>query len=266
MKIFDTHAHYTADAFDADRAELLAALPARGIVGVVDCGTDLSTSLASLALARQHDWFYTAAGIHPESLTDENASTLTRFGGDWQAEMAAIAPLYDDARVVAVGECGLDYHWPIPKDAQLALFEAELRLACERDLPIIVHDREAHADTYALLKKYRPRGVVHCYSGSAEDVRWLTAQGLHIGFGGVVTFKNARRALAAAAAVPPELLLLETDCPYMAPVPHRGERNDSSLLPAVAETLAALRGTDAETLARQTCENACRLFGVRLPR
>ena len=176
--------------------------------------------------------------------------------------MAAIRPLYDHPKVVAVGECGLDYHWPIPKEEQIALFEAEIRLSLELDLPIIVHDREAHADTYALLRRYRPKGVVHCYSGSAEDVRWLTAQGLYIGFGGVTTFKNARKVLEAAAAVPPDKLLIETDAPYMAPVPFRGKRNDSALLCHVADTLAALRQVTPQQLLDQTLTNGCRLFGI----
>ena len=252
--IFDTHAHYTASAFNADRDAVLSALPGKNVGLVIDCGTDLESSLASLALGERYPFLYSAVGIHPESLIEEDSSTVCRFGGDWRAEMAAIRPLYENPRVAAVGECGLDYHWPVPKDEQLAL---------ELDRPIIVHDREAHADTYALLKKYRPRGVVHCYSGSAEDVKWLTAQGLYIGFGGVVTFRNARKALEAAAAVPADRLLIETDCPYMAPVPYRGKRNDSSLLTHVAATLAALRGVGPETLLTQTMANGRALFGIR---
>lgn len=261
--IFDTHAHYTASAFNADRDAVLSALPGKNVGLVIDCGTDLESSLASLALGERYPFLYSAVGIHPESLIEEDSSTVCRFGGDWRAEMAAIRPLYENPRVAAVGECGLDYHWPVPKDEQLALFEAQLQLALELDRPIIVHDREAHADTYALLKKYRPRGVVHCYSGSAEDVKWLTAQGLYIGFGGVVTFRNARKALEAAAAVPADRLLIETDCPYMAPVPYRGKRNDSSLLTHVAATLAALRGVGPETLLTQTMANGRALFGIR---
>lgn len=261
--IFDTHAHYTAAAFNADRDAVLSALPGKNVGLVIDCGTDLESSLASLALGERYPFLYSAVGIHPESLIEEDSSTVCRFGGDWRAEMAAIRPLYENPRVAAVGECGLDYHWPVPKDEQLALFEAQLQLALELDRPIIVHDREAHADTYALLKKYRPRGVVHCYSGSAEDVKWLTAQGLYIGFGGVVTFRNARKALEAAAAVPADRLLIETDCPYMAPVPYRGKRNDSSLLTHVAATLAALRGVGPETLLTQTMANGRALFGIR---
>ena len=186
--IFDTHAHYTSHQFDDDRHTLLSELPGRGVVGVVDCGTDYDSSRACLALAEQYPYLYAALGIHPESIIEEDASTNTRFGGDWAAELAAIRPLFDHPKAVAVGECGLDYHWPIPKEAQLALFEAHLKLALELDKPIIVHDRQAHADVYALLKQYRPKGVVHCFSGSAEDAVMLAQQGMYIGFGGALTF------------------------------------------------------------------------------
>ncbi len=191
--IFDTHSHYTSHQFDADRTALLDSLPAQGVCAVVDCGTDYATTLKSLELARQYPWFYTAAGIHPESLIEEDASTNTQFGGDWRAELAQLETLLSDPRVVAVGECGLDYHWPVPKDAQLAMFEAHLELANKHDMPVLVHDREAHADTYALLAQYRPKGIVHCFSGSAPDAVRLAEQGMYIGFGGVLTFANARK-------------------------------------------------------------------------
>ena len=260
--IFDTHAHYTATAFGRDRDELLAALPGRGVALVVNCGTDLVTSQAAVALAERYDYFYAAAGIHPESLIEDDAATNARFGGDWRAEMAAIAPLHAHPKVVAVGEVGLDHHWPVPAEAQLALFEAHIRLALELDLPLIVHDREAHAETYALLKKYRPKAVLHAYSGSAEDLRWLCAQGIYIGFTGVVTFKNARRPLEAAAAVPDEYLLLETDCPYMAPEPVRGTRNDSRNIVHVAAYIGTLWDMDAQAVLDQTAANARACFGV----
>lgn len=260
--IFDTHAHYLSRQFEPDRDELLTSLPQKGVGLVVDCATDYADSVKSIALAEKYDYIYSAVGIHPQSLIEEDASTVSVFSGDWRAEMAAIAPLYAHQKVVAVGECGLDHYWPIPKDDQLLLFEAEIKTALEHDLPIIVHDREAHADTYALLKKYKPKGVVHCYSGSAEDIKWLTGQGLYIGFGGVTTFKNARKTLEAAAAVPVDKLVIETDCPYMAPVPFRGKRCDSSMLCYVAQTLAALRGTDPDSLLLQTFENGKHLFGI----
>lgn len=262
--IFDTHAHYTSRQFDADRAELLAGLPGQGVAAVVDCATDLDTALASLELAGQYPWLYTAAGIHPECLIEDDASTNTRFGGDWRAEMAAIRPLYQQPKVVAVGEVGLDHHWPIPKQDQLDLFEAHLKLALELDMPIIVHDRQAHAETYALLAKYRPKGVVHCYSGSAEDALRLVEQGMYIGFTGACTFEGAKRAIKAIQAIPAERLLLETDCPYMAPVPHRGKRCDSSLIPFTAQVMAECKGLDTQQMLDITCANACRLFGVTI--
>ena len=260
--IFDTHAHYTSHQFDEDRSALLSDLPGRGVVGVVDCGTDYDSSRASLALADQYPYVYAALGIHPESIIEEDTSINTRFGGDWAAELAAIKPLFDHPKAVAVGECGLDYHWPIPKETQLELFEAHLKLALELDKPIIVHDRKAHADVYALLKQYKPKGVVHCFSGSAEDALMLAEQGMYIGFGGALTFKGAKRAVKAAAALPLERILLETDCPYMAPEPCRGRRCDSGLIAHTGEFLAEVRGVSPDVIFAATTENAKRLFGV----
>lgn len=260
--IFDTHAHYTSHQFDEDRSALLSELPGRGVVGVVDCGTDYDSSRASLALADQYPYVYAALGIHSESIIEEDTSTNTRFDGDWAAELAAIKPLFDHPKAVAVGECGLDYHWPIPKEAQLELFEAHLKLALELDKPIIVHDRKAHADVYALLKQYKPKGVVHCFSGSAEDALMLAEQGMYIGFGGALTFKGAKRAVKAAAALPLERILLETDCPYMAPEPCRGRRCDSGLIVHTGEFLAEVRGVDPDVIFAATTENAKRLFGI----
>lgn len=260
--IFDTHAHYTSHSFDDDRYELLSALPESGVALVMDCGTDYQSSLASLELSQKFEWVYSAVGIHPTSLIEEEASTLQVFKGDWHRELKEIATLLDNHKVAAIGEIGLDHHWPVPEEEQLLLFEAQLKIAIERKLPVIVHDREAHAEVYALLKKYRPRGVLHAYSGSAEDVKWLCAQGMYIGFTGVVTFKNARRPLEAAAAVPAEYLLLETDCPYMAPVPFRGKRCDSSMIAHSAEKIAEVRGVNGETLLCGCLKNGKRLFGI----
>ena len=185
--IFDTHAHYSAHAFDTDRYALLDSLPDQGVVGVCEQATHSGDAPKVLELAHRYPWVYAAIGIHPESLLaaedcgeEGPAPTISVYGGDWAAEMKALAPYYDDPKVVAVGECGLDYHWPVPKDAQLALFEAELRLSLELGKPIIVHDRSAHADVYALLKKYQPRGIVHCYSGSADDAVLRLWRGLHV--------------------------------------------------------------------------------------
>ena len=241
--IFDTHAHYSARAFDADRFALLDSLPAKGVVGVCEQATHSGDAPRVLELAHRYPWVVAAIGIHPESLLPA-------------------ADCGEEPKVVAVGECGLDYHWPVPKDAQLALFEAEIRLALELDKPIIVHDRQAHADVYALLKKYRPKGIVHCYSGSADDAVWLAEQGLAIGFGGACTFQGAKRAAKAIAALPLEAIVLETDCPYMAPEPVRGTRCDSSLIRYVGEYIAQLKGISAEEVFRTTAENARRVYGL----
>ena len=233
--IFDTHAHYSARAFDADRFALLDSLPEKGVVGVCEQATHSGDAPRVMELAHRYPWVYAAIGIHPESLlapedcgAEGPAPTVSVFGGDWAAEMKALAPYYDDPKVVAVGECGLDYHWPVPKDAQLALFEAELRLALELDKPIIVHDRSAHADVYALLKKYRPKGI----------------------------FTGAKRAAKAISVLPLERIVLETDCPYMAPEPVRGTRCDSSLIRYVGEYIASVKGLSPEEVFRQTAQNA----------
>ncbi len=267
--IFDTHAHYSSRAFDADREALLATLPGQGVVGVCEQATHSGDAPRCLELAHRYPWIWAAIGIHPESLLpaedcgdEAPAPTISVYGGDWAAEMKALEPYYDDPKVVAVGECGLDYHWPVPKDAQLALFEAEIRLALELDKPIIVHDRQAHVDVYALLKKYRPKGVLHCYSGSAEDAVWLAEQGMCLGFGGAATFKGAKRAAKAIEALPLEAILLETDCPYMAPEPVRGRRCDSSMIQYVGQYIAQHKQLPAEQVFAQTAANARRVFGL----
>ncbi len=258
--IFDSHAHYSSHRFDADRDALLAALPAGGVCGVLECATHSGDARAALALAHRYPFVWAAVGIHPESLTDETAATVAVYGGDWRAELAALRPLFDDARVVAVGEIGLDHHWPIPAGEQLALFEAQLALAAELGLPCSIHDREAHAEMYALLRRHAPRGVLHCYSGSAEDARWLTAQGLYLGFGGTVTYKNARRTREVLAVVPREQVLLETDCPYLAPEPVRGTRNDSRNIAHVAAVIGEVWGMPAQAVLDLTAQNAKTLF------
>ena len=237
--------------------------------GTVKAGFAQVDAPRVLELAHRYPWVVAAVGIHPESLLpaadcgeEGPAPTVSVYGGDWAAEMRALMPYYADPKVVAVGECGLDYHWPVPKDAQLAMFEAHIRLALELDKPIIVHDRNAHADVYALLKKYQPKGIVHCYSGSADDAVWLAKQGLFIGFGGACTFKGAKRAAKAISALPLESIVLETDCPYMAPEPVRGIRCDSSLIRYVGEYIAQLRGISAEEVFRTTAENARRVYGL----
>lgn len=251
--IFDTHAHYDDEAFDEDRFALLDALPEKGVAFVVNCGCNPRSCESALALAGRYDWIYAACGIHPEDC---------EAFGDPDTLNTRMRPFWEAEKCVAIGEIGLDYHYPIDKPTQLAFFEAQLRASLELDLPVIIHDREAHGDTMGLLRKYRPRGVLHCFSGSAEMAKEAVELGLYVGFGGAVTFKNARRPLEAAAAVPPSRLLLETDCPYMAPVPYRGKRCDSSLIPLAAEKIAPLHGLSAQALLDTTCRNAAALFGV----
>lgn len=251
--IFDSHAHYDDQRFEEDRAELLPRIHREGVEYIMTIGADLQSSRAACRIAEQYDFIYFAAGIHPEQAAEAPEDYLQ-----------ALRRLAAHPKCRAIGEIGLDYYWAEnpPKERQLALFEEQLMLARELELPVIIHDREAHADTMALLRKYRPRGVLHCFSGSAEMAGEVAALGMYIGFTGAITFKNARKAPQAAAAVPDDLLLIETDCPYMAPEPYRGKRCDSSMLPRVAERLAEIRGGSAEEIVQMTCRNARRLFGV----
>ena len=260
--IFDTHAHYCSRQFEPDRDALMQALPAAGVTGVLECATHSGDAPRVLALAHKYPFVHAALGIHPESLGEENAPTVAVYHGDWRAELAVMRPLFDDPAVAAMGEIGLDHHWPLPAQEQYDLFEAQLRLAAELDLPVSVHDREAHAETYELLKKYKPRGVLHCYSGSAEDAAWLVDQGICLGFGGAVTYKGAKRAAKVLAAIPHEAAVLETDCPYMSPTPVRGKRNDSRNIIHVAEYIGTLWEMPAQQVLTLTAANARRVFGV----
>ena len=260
--IIDTHAHYSSRQFDAGRDALMAALPGGGVAGVLECATHSGDAPAAVALAHRYPFVRAAVGIHPESLGEEDAPTVAVYGGDWRAELAAMRPFFEDPAVIAVGEIGLDHHWPLPAREQLELFEAQLQLAAEMDLPVSVHDREAHAETYALLRQYKPRGVLHCYSGSAEDAVWLVEQGMALGFGGAATYKGAKRAAKVLAAVPRSAVVLETDCPYMAPEPVRGRRNDSRNIAHVAVRIGELWDMDPQQVLDLTAANARRIFGA----
>ena len=250
--IFDSHAHYDDPAFDPDREEVLSALAGAGVMGAVTIGADIPTSQAAVKLAETHPFLWAAVGVHPHGAKD--------LPPDWLEQIETLAA---HPRVRAIGEIGYDYHYDMDwKDTQRQVFEEQLQLAEKLSLPVVIHDREAHGDTMELLRKYRPAGVVHCYSGSAEMAKEIIALGMYVGFTGVVTFKNARRALEAAAVVPLDRLLVETDCPYMAPEPHRGRRCDSRLLPYTVRKLAEVKGISPQELADITAKNARRLFGI----
>ena len=251
--IFDTHAHYDDFKFDEDRATILSELTGNGVELVINCGCDLKSCKKSIDICDSFDYFYCALGIHPSEISDESES-----------ELEEIKKLCDYKKCVAVGEIGLDYHYDfVPRDRQLIFFEKQLQFAVERDLPVIVHDREAHEDTMTLLKKYKPKGVLHCFSGSVEMAKEIVRLGMYIGLGGAVTFKNARKPLEVAEYLPEDRLLLETDCPYMAPVPHRGKRCTSDMIALTAEKIAEVRKTDAQQLIDQTMLNAKILFNIK---
>ena len=251
--IFDSHAHYDDEAFDGDRDALLSRLPERGVCAVVNCASGLASARKSLALAGRYPYLYAAVGVHPQELDKE------------RPDPALLAELAADKKSVAIGEIGLDYHYDtVPREMQRAAFEQQLALAAELGLPVVVHDREAHEDTMQLLQKYRPRGVVHCFSGSVEMAEAVIKLGMYIGLGGAVTFKNARRPLEVAAAIPLERLLLETDAPYMTPVPYRGKRCDSAHIALTARRIAEVRGITHETVLAASRDNAQALFGIRL--
>lgn len=254
--LFDTHAHLDHRNFEGERDAILAGLAPAGVTRILNVGCDLSSSLRSVAMAGKYPFVYAAVGSHPDDADGFSPATLAMY-----------RQLAQDPKVCAIGEIGLDYHYPDGpgKVAQAKCFAAQLALARELHLPVILHIRDAMGDALEMLKQYpEVRGVFHCYSGSPELAQQLVKQGWYIGFTGVVTFHNARKAVETAQAIPLDRILLETDCPYMAPEPHRGKRNDSRLLPFTAQRLADLRGMSLETFAAQTTENAACCFGIDL--
>ncbi len=260
--IFETHSHYTARRFKGHLHELLQSLPAQNVKYVVDCSTDYDNALESLKLADKYDFLYTAVGIHPESLIEKHASTVYKYKGDWRKELADIETLLSKRKVVAVGECGLDYHWPVPKKEQYDMFEAHLELAKKHSMPIIMHDREAHAPTYELLKKHKPQGILHCYSGSVEDAKWIVKQGIFIGIGGVVTFKNSKKLQECVEFLPLEHMVLETDCPFLAPEPFRGKECNSAMIIYIAQKIAEIKKVDTQKVLDVTMNNAKSIFKI----
>ena len=249
--LFDTHAHYDARRFDSDRHELLASMEQNGVGRILNAGCDLESSRMAIELAHQYDFIYAAVGSHPDDADHVDGALV-----DTYRELAK------DKKVVAIGEIGLDYYYEdVPREQQKKAFRMQMELARELNLPVIVHERDAHGDGLEIVKDFPDvTGVFHCYSGSLEMARELVKLGWYVGFTGVLTFKNARKALEVAENVPLHRIVLETDCPYMAPEPYRGKRCDSTMLPRMAEKLAQLRDKTVEEIEQITWENGCRLF------
>lgn len=251
---FDTHAHYDDEAFAADRDRVLSSLPDRGIGWVINPGCTAVGSRAAVALAERYRHVYAAVGIHPEDCA-----------GVTEEDFVAVGRLARHQKVVAIGEIGLDYYWEKnpPRKTQQSVFRRQLALAAELELPVIVHDREAHADSLAIVREFpEVRGVFHCYSGSPEMAEELLKLGWYLGFDGPVTYKNVRRAPEVAAITPPSRMLVETDSPYMAPVPNRGRRNDSTNLCYIVEKLAGWKGVSPAELEEITAANAKNFFRI----
>lgn len=252
QNIFDTHSHYDDMKFNPDREMVLDTLQSQGVSLIVSCGCDIDTTQFNFDLSQKYDYVYFAAGFHPENLDGANLDDLK-----------IIEKFAKNSKCVAIGEIGLDYHWMnSSKQEQKDFFEAQLELANKLDMPVIVHDREAHGDTLDILKQYKPKGVLHCFSGSKEMAKEIIKLGMYIGLNGVVTFSNARKSLEVVKEIPLERLVLETDCPYLAPVPMRGKRNDSSYIPYTAEKIAQVLNIDTQELINITNTNGKRLFAL----
>ena len=252
--LFDTHAHMDDSAFDEDRAQLLNDLPNQQIGLLMNPGCSLQSSCNAVKLANEYDYIYAAVGSHPDAADEVNEQTLEIYRNLCR----------QNEKVKAIGEIGLDYYYEdIPRELQKKAFRAQMELAQELDLPVIVHERDAHEDGMNIVREFpQVKGVFHCYSGSAEMARQLVELGWYIGFTGVLTFKNARKAVEVAASIPLDRIVLETDCPYMAPVPFRGKRNDPGKLYRMAERLAEIRGMSVEEIHRITVENGKRLYRI----
>lgn len=253
MGIFDTHAHYDDEAFEQDRDELLSALPREGIELVLNSASDIDSSRKAVALAEKYGYIYATVGIHPHE--------AAKAGENWRCELTALSK---EPKVAAIGEIGLDYHYDFsPREVQKSFFDAQLSLAEQLGLPVVIHEREAWADTADILAAHpNVRGCMHCFSGNTETMKFALARGLYLGFGGSLTFKNAKHTPAVMAVCPRERILFETDAPYLSPVPLRGRRNDSRNIRFAAERAAELRGEDADELISAANANGRLLYNI----
>lgn len=253
--LFDTHAHLDDDRFDKDRDEVISQCKQDGVKLILNAGSNIETSVKAIALSKKYEFIYAAVGVHPHDAAEMDEETA-----------GVLAALAGNRKVRAIGEIGLDYHYDLsPRDVQKQRFIEQIDLARQLKLPIIVHDREAHGDVMDIFKKTRIKevgGVLHSFSGSAEMALECIKLGLYISISGPVTFENARKTVEAVKQVPLDMLLIETDSPYLTPVPHRGKRNYPGYVRFVAEKIAEIKGISFEEVARQTLENGKRLFGI----
>jgi TatD DNase family protein len=254
IKIFDSHAHYDDESFDEDRESILKELKENGIIGVLNCGASPKGARDSVELANKYDFFYAAVGIHPEHADEFNEDILL--------ELRSLA---ENKKVRAIGEIGLDYYYEEnpPREIQKSTFRAQMALAQQLNLPVVIHDRDAHEDTLNILKEFpNVKGVVHCFSGSVEFARECIKLGYYIGFTGVVTFKNAKKIVEVAKEVPMDKMLVETDCPYMAPTPFRGKRNRSDYIRYIIEKIAEIKDVSEEEISIATISNTKKILNI----
>lgn len=250
--IFDSHCHYDDEKFDDDRDDIISSLKDKGVCGIIHAATDIKSSLYGISQSEKYDFAYTAIGVHPEEIENIDENYLEK-----------LHKLSMNEKVVAIGEIGLDYYWTKDtKIKQIEVFENQLKLANQLDLPVIIHSREATKDCMDLLYKYKPRGVVHCFSGSSETAKEIISLGMYISFTGVLTFKNSKKAQEALMVVPDDKLLLETDAPYMAPEPNRGKRCDSSMIAFVAKKISELKNIPPQEILNKCTQNTKQLFNI----
>lgn len=252
--IFDSHAHYDDAKFDNDRDELIKSMLDKNVNTIINCGIDIDNSNKCINISKRFERVYCALGVHPHEADSVNNDFIEKLKN-----------LFDFKKAIAVGEIGLDYHYDLSKrENQIDIFEKQIKLALEINKPIIVHDREAHKDTLDLLKKYKPKGVIHCFSGSVEMAKEIINLGMYIGIGGAVTFKNAKKIVDVVKQTPLNRILLETDAPYMTPVPYRGTRCNSEHILFTAQKISEIKCIDTNKILEDSTENACNLFSIDL--